>query len=154
MGSYKCDDNVIIFNTHVSEPSWSSMNSQTALCLLWIHFLFHNGKCTFAVPCLISVSTLLDSIMKTDRSVQRVVMPYDRIHFGLHDGQCRIALLSCIVRLSKKPFWILLWKIYIYYAASNLTVFKNIHNGFHYGRFLVTLLIRRLLKNPLLVFLW
>ena len=61
------------------------------------------------------------------------------------------ALLSCLARLLKNgALLILFWKIYIYNAASNLIVFKNIHNGFHYGRFLITLLIPRVSKNPLL----
>ena len=78
--------------------------------------------------------------MKTDRSVQQVVMPCHRIHFGLHDGQCRIAQLfskvieECIFdsimenfhlqcsfepyRIQKYPSWIPLWKISHYSADS------------------------------------
>ena len=61
------------------------------------------------------------------------------------------ALLSWFARLSNNALLILFWKLYIYNAASYRNVFINIHNGFHYGRFLITLLIRWVSKNPLLI---
>ena len=138
MGSYKFDDQVIICIW--TEPSWPSMNSQTTSWLLLIHFGIHNGKVPYlrihtgfqyenwsisTRSCLVTES-ILDSMMDND------------------------ALLSWLARLSKNALLILFWKLYIYNAASYLNVFKNIHNGFHYGRFLITLLIRRVSKNPLL----